>query len=136
MTTATIVRPTDAPEIEDKAEARSRFNHPIRTIEAAWKLGELDGHEIYVTLHCGHHGDRKAFYSTVHVKAVRDGVWGYAPFSGSSLGFERVARYSAKGLRAYAQAKIAEVQADFKAAAPTLAKHLAWPPADAGLLVR
>jgi hypothetical protein len=118
MSTAMLVHPTADPIIEDKADARARFTRPVRTIDAEWKLGEYEGHEVYLVLSCGHSTRGKAFYAIVHVKRVRNGVWS-APFSRRVLGTEHIDHYSAKALRSFAAAMIVEVKAGFALATPT-----------------
>jgi hypothetical protein len=129
-----LVRPTAEPNIEDKADACDRFKRPIRTIDAEWKLGEYDGHEVYLVLSCGHSTRGKAFYAIVNVKRVHGDVRGPASLSRTVLGTEHIARYSAKALRNVAAAHLAAVEADFALAIPLLSRHLQWPPSDAKLI--
>ena len=101
---AMLVRPTADPHIEDNADARDRFKRPIRTIDAEWKLGDYEGHEVYLVLSCGHSTRGKAFYAIVNIKSVCDGVWAYIPSFRTVLATEHIARYSASALRKFAAA--------------------------------
>lgn len=122
------------PACTDKAEARNRFNQPIRAIELEWKLGEHNDHEFFLVISCGHSTSRKAFYALANVKSLKDGVWGYAPFDAVSLGTEHVARFNAKALRAYALRIRAEAMTNLAAGGGVLAPQLVWPPKSAAAI--